>query len=199
MGMDYERGMNRQRINDARALACFQQSALHGFAVADGYLAYLHWYGYAGLAQDKAKGAEMAKKAWPKMVDAAERGDAAAQLVAGICHLLGHGVPENKEEAFKWFTKSAAQGNAHGQRWLGECHYRGHGVPENKEEAFKWFTKSAAQGNAHGQLMMGECHYRGHGVPENKEEALKYYRLAAQQGNALARSRVEELEKQGVK
>jgi TPR repeat protein len=146
--MDYLHGMNRQQIDNAKAVACFQQAALHGYAVADGYLACFHFWGNAGLTQDEAKAAEMAKKAWPKMVDAAERGDAAAQFVTGLCHCWGIGVPVNNEEAFQWYSKSAAQGDAGGQYMLGACHEYGQGVPMNKSTALKYYRLAAQQGNA---------------------------------------------------
>lgn len=40
----------------------------------------------------------------------AEQGDAAAQFYLGVMYYYGRGVPQNYNEAVKWYTKAAEQG-----------------------------------------------------------------------------------------
>lgn len=78
--------------------------------------------------------------------EAAEKGDAEAQLNLGVCYSDGHGVTQDHFEAVKWFRKSADQGNAEGQVRLGLCYYGGFGVAVNKKMARDWWRKAEAQG-----------------------------------------------------
>jgi TPR repeat protein len=59
----------------------------------------------------------------------------------------GEGVPQNYEEAFKWYSLAAKQGNAWAQNNLGVMHQNGQAVQRNVVEAYKWYCLSAAQGN----------------------------------------------------
>ncbi|MBN1764740.1 MAG: sel1 repeat family protein [Sedimentisphaerales bacterium] len=54
----------------------------------------------------------------------------------------GEGVPENDEEALKWYTKAAEQGDADAQFNLGVIYDDAKGVPQNYIEAYKWFRSS---------------------------------------------------------
>jgi len=44
--------------------------------------------------------------------EAAEQGDAYAQHSLGMAYGYGEGVPEDDEEAVKWYRKAAEQGDA---------------------------------------------------------------------------------------
>jgi hypothetical protein len=58
----------------------------------------------------------------------------------------GDGVPKNKAEAVKLYTKAADQGLPQAQFDLGVAYYNGDGVPKNIAEAKKWIKKAADQG-----------------------------------------------------
>ena len=58
----------------------------------------------------------------------------------------GWGVPEDDEEAVKWYREAAEQGHADAQCNLGDMYCYGLGVPEDCEEAAKWYQKAARQG-----------------------------------------------------
>ena len=83
----------------------------------------------------------------------AKQGDAYAQLWIGDCYFYGRGVPENKEEAVKWYLKSADQGYAEAQYWLGYCYANGFGIETNStkshywlDKAIRWFKRAADRG-----------------------------------------------------
>jgi hypothetical protein len=116
----------------------------------------------------------------------AERGDAHAQLILGLCHLRGEGVPKSAVETAKWLRKSADQGNPFAQHTLALCYLAGEGVPESKAEAAKWYRKAAEQGLADSQAELGAFYISGTGVPQNVGEGVKWLRMAAMQGHKEA-------------
>ncbi|MDE2730336.1 MAG: serine/threonine-protein kinase, partial [Bacteroidota bacterium] len=127
----------------------------------------------------------------------AERGDPNAQLKLGEMYAEGRGVPQDNQEAVKWFRLSAEQGNAGGQFRLGEIYAEGRGVPQDNQEALKWFRLSAEQGNAVAQYSLGFMFANGLGVPQDNQEAVKWYRLSAEQGNAVAQFFLGEMYAEG--
>ena len=104
--------------------------------------------------------------------EAAEKGDAEAQLNLGSCYDNGRGVEKNNFEAAKWYRKSAEQGNVNAQLNLGCCYL----AEENAREAMKWFRKAAEQGSVAGQILLGFCYFSGKGVEKNAREAVKWLR-----------------------
>lgn len=116
----------------------------------------------------------------------AEEGDANAQFMLGALYFTGEGVPQDYEEALKWYRRSAEQGHASAQHDLGVTYYQGKFVTQDYVEAFKWFQKSADHGHAKTQYNLGRMYYEGKGVPQDYAEALRWYRRSAEQGNAKA-------------
>ncbi|MDO4558683.1 MAG: caspase family protein, partial [Planctomycetia bacterium] len=114
--------------------------------------------------------------------------DRRVQNDLGWCYEAGAGVPQDHEEAAKWYRKSAEQGLAMAQNNLGWCCEAGAGVPQDYEEAAKWFRRAAEQGHAGAQNELGWCYQKGRGVSQDNEEATKWYRRAAEQGDAAAQS-----------
>ena len=113
---------------------------------------------------------------------AAEKGNANAQLQLGYCYDKGKGVQQNYEEAFKWFKKSAEQGDKIAQSNLAYCYSGGLGVTKDYTEAVKWARKSANQGYAVAECRLGNYYYHGQGVAKDYAEAVKWYRKAAEKG-----------------
>ena len=110
--------------------------------------------------------------------------DARAQNQLGYRYDYGKGVPQDYEEAAKWYRKAAENGSASAQFNLGLYYQKGKGVPQDIEEAVKWYRKSAEQGIAAAQCNLGWCYESGKGVPQDYEEAAKWYRKAAEHGDA---------------
>ena len=88
----------------------------------------------------------------------AEQGDAAAQFSLGwaygwfLDHRLpnphenrgGGLVPEDDEEAVRWFRLAADQGHANAQFMLGIMYTRGHGVQRDLTLAHMWYALSSS-------------------------------------------------------
>ncbi len=77
---------------------------------------------------------------------AAERGDATAQMYLGAIHSAGVGRPQSDREAFTWFSRAADGGNAQAQLILSGIYAIGRGVPQSNADAYKW-ALIAATGN----------------------------------------------------
>jgi TPR repeat protein len=56
----------------------------------------------------------------------------------------GHGVPQDYQEALKWYRKAAEQGNTHAQNSLGRMYANGKGVPQDFVRDHMWYTFAAA-------------------------------------------------------
>jgi len=78
----------------------------------------------------------------------AEQGDAAAQYYLAVAYERGYGVPQDYQEAMKWFRMAAEQGHAKAQCRLGEMHYDSQGVPQDYIQAHMWFNLAAAGNDA---------------------------------------------------
>lgn len=112
--------------------------------------------------------------------------DPAKQYRRGKAYYSGDGVPQDYQEAARWFRRAADQGNADAQFELGKMYYEGKGVPDNHEQAAEWFRRAGEKGNADAQFRLGEMYYEGEGVSKSYEQAEKWYLHAAVQGHTEA-------------
>ena len=118
---------------------------------------------------------------------AAEQGSAAAQYDLGRKFEEGFLVPQDDEEAVRWYWLAAEQGHVGGQLRLGFKYALGEGVwRKDDREAVKWWRKAAEQGDRSAQYLLGRMYYTGRGVPQNEKRAVRWYRLAAEQGHVGA-------------
>ena len=139
--------------------------------------------GLALLWSGCAKSPEFGSEEWKlDKIQKAEQGNANAQFDLGCFYLMGFGMPQDEEEAVKWFRKSAEQGNSNALLALGKCYLSGKGVPEDKAEAIRIFRKSAEQGNGHAMFRLGMCYMVGEGVPQDEAESKKWFEAAAKKG-----------------
>lgn len=110
----------------------------------------------------------------------ADQGDGCSRFNLGALYALGQSVPQDYEEASKWYELAAKQGIAGAQHSLGLIQLH----RENYQEAIKWFRLAADQAHSDAQFTLGGLYIEGKGVPQDSREAIKWYRLAADQGSA---------------
>jgi tetratricopeptide (TPR) repeat protein len=79
---------------------------------------------------------------------AAEKGDATAQMYMGAIHAAGVGRPQSDSEAFQWFSRAAEGGSPQAQLILGGLYAIGRGVSKSNVEAYKWALIAAAGKNS---------------------------------------------------
>ncbi len=78
---------------------------------------------------------------------AAQAGDPSAEFTVASRLGEGRGVPQDVEEAARWYQRSAQQGFALSQYRLGTYFERGLGVPRDVGRAQAWYQRAAEQGN----------------------------------------------------
>lgn len=116
----------------------------------------------------------------------AEQGDPTAQHHLAWLYLIGRGVPQDNDEAVRWFRKAAEQGDSDAQTNLGSLYLLGDRIPQDYTEALKWLRAAAAQGHPMAQTKLGIMYEDGHGVPQDRVEALMWFTIAAAEGSELA-------------
>ena len=75
-----------------------------------------------------------------------------------MLYYKGIGVPQDYEEAVKWFRLATKQGCAEAQCNLGVMYYQGLGVPQDSEEAVKWWRFAAEQRHERAQFNLEMMH-----------------------------------------
>ena len=83
----------------------------------------------------------------PYALEAANAGNANAQLLLGRAYHFGSGVRADQGAAFRWLQKSAAGGLADGERHLAWMYEFGEGVPTDRAKALYHYDRAAAKGN----------------------------------------------------
>src|SRR5258706_4627272 len=74
----------------------------------------------------------------------AEQGVARAQNNLGVMYESGKGVPQDLNEAVKWYRLAAEQGYAGAQNNLGLIYALGRGAPRDPVLAYMWFSLAAS-------------------------------------------------------
>ncbi|MGD9728509.1 MAG: tetratricopeptide repeat protein [Nitrospiraceae bacterium] len=107
---------------------------------------------------------------------------ARAQFYLGVMYDLGQGVPQDLQQAVRWYTKAAEAGHTTAQLNLGVMYANGQGVPQDYRQAMHWYTKAAGEGHAGAQLNLGVMYANGQGVPQDYQQAIHWYAKAAEAG-----------------
>ena len=68
-----------------------------------------------------------------------------AQNNLGLMYYNGQGLPQDYDEAAKWYRLAAEQGNATAQSNLGSMYYSGEGVPQDYVQAYMWVSLAASR------------------------------------------------------
>jgi len=126
----------------------------------------------------------------------AEQGDPVAQHHLGWLYVIGRGVPQDSQEAVRWFRKAAEQGDRDAQTNLGSLYLLGDTIPQDYPEALKWLRAAADQGHPLAQTKLGIMYEDGEGVPQDRVQAHMWFSLAAAQGSELAGAFRDEVTKQ---
>jgi TPR repeat protein len=119
------------------------------------------------------------------VTQAAQAGNALAQLRLAILYDHGDGVPHSFKDAVNWYRQAAAQGEPGAQEQLGQIYEEGTPeVPENWDLAYKLYYTSAMQGWKAGQFSLGRAYQFGIGVAQSRSDAIAWFQKAAAQGAA---------------
>lgn len=167
-------------IDYGRAYDLFYGAANRGHTLAKTFLAQQLYLG-RGIQCDERLAVQWYKRAMPKLVELAAKGDPVAQIQCGYMYRNGLGVKKCTLHASAWYQLAADQDHPIGQCEMARVYDAGLGVEEDKKEALSWYRKAAAQGSARSQYNIGVMYFRGDGVEQDDAQALKWIRMAAQQ------------------
>lgn len=132
------------------------------------------------------------------VVQAAEQGDAKAQMRMGIIYDNGlEGRLQDYAQAARWYRMAALQGLPEAQNNLAVLYKDGQGLPQDYAQAAHWFTLAARQGNVLAQSNLGWLYQSGNGVAQDFDSARHWYLLAACQGHAAAQNNLATMYRDG--
>lgn len=117
-----------------------------------------------------------------RLTQAANSGNARAQLIVGLKYLDGEGVPSNPTEAAKWLTKAADAGEPVAQYRLGGLYERGTGVAADPVKAVRLYLAAANQGSRKAMHNLAVAYAEGTGVKKDYAEASRWFLKAANLG-----------------
>lgn len=117
-----------------------------------------------------------------RLTQAANSGNAKAQLLIGLKYLDGDGIAVNETEAAKWLSKAADAGEPVAQLRLAGLYDRGRGVPADAAKAAHLYQASANQGNRKAMYNLAVAYTGGAGVPKNYTEASRWFLKSANLG-----------------
>jgi len=117
-----------------------------------------------------------------KLRSDAEQGTAEDQYNLGVRYEGGMVVPQDYQEAARWYRLSAIQGYPDAQYKLCELSNRGQGVPQDYQEALRWCGLAADQGHGRAMFTLGVHYHTARGVSKDLVRAHMWYNLAAANG-----------------
>jgi len=121
------------------------------------------------------------------------QGNTNAQGSLAFLYNAGWGVPQNYNEAAKWYRLAALQGHNGAQIQLGSFYANGLGVTQDYAEAAKWFRLAAQQGVNKAQFNLGLLYSLGKGVLQDYVKAHVWFNLSAIDNNQDAIKARDEL------
>jgi TPR repeat protein len=118
--------------------------------------------------------------------DAAEKGQAVAQIDLGLNFAKGTGAPKDLAAALQWFQRAADQNDPRGQYYVGLMHERGYAVERSYATALSWYQKAAEQNYPPAEIAVARFHGQGLGVPRDLTQRNAWLARAAGQDSPLA-------------
>ena len=116
----------------------------------------------------------------------AEQGNAKDQHALGFMYQVGENVPQDYDQAVKWYRMAAEQGDILAQHALGSLYERGEGIQRDYGKAAMWYHKAAKQGYVVSQNTLGIMYATGQGVHQDGAAAAAWFRMAVERGAADA-------------
>ena len=127
------------------------------------------------------------------LINDAENGIAEAQFVLASMYAKGQGVPQNYQQAIKWYYQLAKKQDPK----QGETDFYYNWRKSNIPQALKFLTNNAENGIAKAQNNLGMIYAHGQYVPQDEQQAFKWYRLAAEQGSFRSQYNLGEMYAKG--
>lgn len=120
----------------------------------------------------------------PRILAAAQSGDAKAMALISGAYATGTGVPQDDGEAFRWAQRAAATGLPLGLHVLGLDYFYGTGVAADKRQYLNLIRQAADAGSILAAGEYARAVFRGEIVAKDLPAALRYSRIGAEGGIA---------------
>jgi localization factor PodJL len=120
----------------------------------------------------------------PSLRAAALKGDPTAAYEVGVRFAEGKGVPQNLEEAAKWYDRAAKAGIIPAVFRLGTLYEKGMGVKKDVDLARRYYVQAADRGNAKAMHNLAVLDADGGGKGPDYKSAAQWFRKAADRGVA---------------
>ena len=120
----------------------------------------------------------------PALRAAVLRGDPAAVYEVGARFAEGRGVPQNLEEAVKWYDRAAQAGIVPAIFRLGTFYEKGLGVKKDVDIARRYYEQAAERGTAKAMHNIAVLDADGGGKGADYKSAAQWFRKAADHGIA---------------
>ena len=118
-----------------------------------------------------------------------------AALYLGIMHNQGHGVPQDDQEAVRWYKLAAEKGYSPAQWRLAVLYKTGTGIIQDYQEAVRLYKLVAEAGDAYAQNALGEMFRNGLGVSEDKVMAYVWFDISGSNGYELGETYRDQMAK----
>lgn len=123
------------------------------------------------------------EEAAERLLLAAKKGHAGAQVEMGKMYITGEGVTCSPKDAFGLFRSAAEQGDAEAQYLLGSMYLEGNGIEQSDKKAFKWLSAAAEQGETSALNPLGYLYYEGKGTERSIDKALDCFVRSSDAGD----------------
>ena len=120
----------------------------------------------------------------PMLRAAALKGDPTAAYEVGVRFAEGKGVPQNFDEAAKWYDRAAQAGVVPAIFRLGTFYEKGLSVKKDVDIARRYYLQAAERGNAKAMHNLAVLDADGGGNGANYKSASQWFRKAADRGVA---------------
>jgi localization factor PodJL len=120
----------------------------------------------------------------PNLRAAALKGDPTAAYEVGVRFAEGKGLPQNLEEAAKWYDRAAKAGIIPAVFRLGTLYEKGMGVKKDTDLARRYYVQASERGNAKAMHNLAVLDADGGGKGPDYKSAAQWFRKAADRGVA---------------
>jgi len=146
--------------------------------------------------------AEKPQDNFVRYLEAAQAGNAMAQIYIALMYEHGDGVAQSDAQAVSWYRRAALQGRPYAMLQLGMHLRAGKGVAWGEAEAMAWFKKAADSGAVDAMTALGVGFMAGLGSDAGQgrldyPQAVYWFSRAAQQGDGFAQINLGILYEQG--
>lgn len=196
LGSKYLLGQSLEQ-NKKEAVDWFRKSARQGNANAMYHLGAAYYNGdgvavddslsYAWFILASEAGNQSAQEATKRAESELKpvRVDRAFEKIAEM-YEKGGSLPENQDEALRWWSRAAARGDQDAQAGLGLALVREQGTPADLARGRHLCNEAAKVNDHRAEYCMGYIYQRGLGVAPNAKKARFWYGLAAAKGELHA-------------